>query len=131
MDMGERPLDKAEAKRNGEHMRTLRESRGWSRRRLAEMSNISPTSIRQLEAGERADGLPFNPRPFTLRQVAFAFGTPDGPELLRLYEMADMADQLEREFMGLDDLEARVNSPYKRELIRRIKSLVIDLALEN
>ena len=130
MDKDEITLDNLQFEQVGEYLKGARESRGWSQNRLAAMSNISPTSIRQIEAGKRLDGLPFNPRPYTLRQVAFALGTPDGPDLLRLYGLRSMADQLEREFMGLDDLEARINSPHKRDLVRRIKSMAIELALE-
>ncbi len=115
----------------GKQLRALREARGWSRVRLAKLADISESSVRQIEAGERHDGLPFNPRPFTLRQVSFAFGLPDGPDLLREFGLTDIADQLERELMGMDEAEARVGSPRKREIIRQIHSLTVELALED
>jgi transcriptional regulator with XRE-family HTH domain len=53
----------------GERLRRMRESRGWSRYRLALLSGLTGEGIGKLEEGESAD-----PRLSTLVKLAGAFG---------------------------------------------------------
>ncbi len=102
----------------GRRLREMREARGWSRARLADRAGLSESSIRFLEAGQRPDGKPYRPRPETFRKIAFVLGAPEGPEIVRLFGLAHVADRLEHELMSLDEVYDLIPSPERRSLLR-------------
>lgn len=60
----------ARYKRLGEKIRKLRKDRDWTQEHLAELANIDPKTVIELEAGKRA-----NPTLQTLNKLARALKT--------------------------------------------------------
>lgn len=114
----------------GADLRRRRERRGWSREVLAEKSGVSASAIQNYEAGERDGDPDFKPQPGKLRQLANAYGYPEGAEILQLFDLADMAEQFEREALtGADDF-GRL-TPGQQETLREINRLMVALVTNN
>lgn len=60
----------ARYKRFGEKIRKLRRNRDWTQEKLAELANVDPKTVIELEAGKRA-----NPTLQTLNKLARALKT--------------------------------------------------------
>ena len=48
----------------GSNIRRLREKRGWSQKKLAEMADLDRTYVGRIERGERRSGVPLTDWPF-------------------------------------------------------------------
>jgi transcriptional regulator with XRE-family HTH domain len=55
---------------NGAAIRSIREARGFSLRRLAGLAGIAPSTLSRIETGQRGTG------PVTIRSIASALDTP-------------------------------------------------------
>lgn len=114
----------------GADLRARRERRGWSRERLADLSGGSSSAIKNYETGERPDGEDFTPNKSKLREIAKAFGYPEGMEILQVFGFADMAEHFEREWLtGADDF-GRLTAK-QQEALREINRLVVALVTDN
>lgn len=112
----------------GRDLLERRKAKAWSRERLAELSGVSASAISNYEKGER-DGGPSRPQTFKLRQIAEAFGYPDGVDILRNFGEPEAADQLEKEWLeGPDDLAGLTSG--QREVVQEINRLILSLVLD-
>lgn len=111
----------------GQELRRLREARGWSRTHLKALSSVSESSIRNYEEGRRM-GEEFAPHRGKLRELAEAFGWPDGAEILKNFGEAAMAKQFEREALSDPDEEIFAGlTPRERDTVREINRLIVAL----
>ena len=111
----------------GQALRELREARGWSRKALESISTVSESTIRNYEEGKRMGG-DFTPNRGRLKDLAKAFGWPDGCEILRNFGETDMARQFEREALSdPDELILGNLSPDERDVVREINRLIVSL----
>lgn len=111
----------------GQELRRLREARGWSRYDLKMISSVSESSIRNYEDGRRM-GEEFAPHRGKLRELAKAFGWPDGAEILKNFGEKAMAAQFEREAFNDPDEEIYAGlTPKEREAVREINRLIVAL----
>lgn len=111
----------------GRQLRDMRDARGWSRQRLAELSDVSESAIKNYEEGKRA-GSDFTPNRSKLKDLARAFGWADGAQILRHFGEEEMARQLEREAMSdPDELVFAGLRPDERDVVREINRLIVSL----
>lgn len=114
----------------GADLRMRRERRGWSREVLEKRSGVSQSAIKNYEEGERPGGESFTPNRSKLRQIADAFGYPEGAEILQVFGFPDMAAQFEQESLTVPDDLGRL-TPEQQEIVREITRLVVALASDN
>lgn len=112
----------------GEDLRRRREARTWSRERLEELSGVSASAISNYERGERNRG-PNTPQRFKLRQIADAFGYPEGCDILRAFGEVEAADQFEQEALSGPDELADLTSE-QQETVREINRLILSLVTD-
>jgi len=62
------------AKNLAERVRKLRESKGLTQERLAQLAEVTTPTYQRLEKGFSASGEPLNPKAFTLLRVCRALG---------------------------------------------------------
>ena len=111
----------------GQALRELRDARGWSRKTLEAISTVSESAIRNYEEGKR-QGEDFTPNKSRLKDVAKAFGWPDGYEILRNFGEMEMARQFEKEALSdPDELILGNLSPEERDVVREINRLIVSL----
>lgn len=111
----------------GRELRRLRDARGWSRKDLEAISGVSESSIRNYEEGNRMGG-DFAPNKGKLRDLAKAFGWPDGAEILNVFGETEMASRFEKESLSdPDEMILAGLTPQERERIREINKLIVEL----
>lgn len=111
----------------GRQLRTMREARGWSRKDLEGISGVSESAIRNYEEASRM-GEEFRPNKGKLRDLAKAFGWPDGAEILNIFGETMMASQFEKEaLLDPDEMILSALTPQERERIREINKLIVEL----
>ena len=111
----------------GRELRRLRDARGWSRKDLEAISTVSESSIRNYEEGKRM-GEEFAPNRGKLKELAQAFGWPDGAEILKNFGEEAMAEQFEREALSDPDEEIFAGlTPQERDTVREINRLIVAL----
>lgn len=108
----------------GRELRKLRDARGWSRKDLEAMSGVSESAIRNYEEASRM-GEEFRPNKGKLRDLAVAFGWPDGAEILNMFGEETMARQFEKEAMSdPEEMILATLTPIEREGVREISKVV-------
>lgn len=111
----------------GQALRELREARGWSRKTLEAISSVSESAIRNYEEGKR-QGEDFTPNRGRLKELAKAFGWPDGYDILRNFGETEMARQYEKEALNdPDELVLGNLTPEERDVVREINRLIVSL----
>ena len=83
-----RNITKAEVElslRLGERLKALRDQRGMSQERVAELAGIATNTYQKYEHGESRPGTPMNPELYTLKALCRAYG-------IELSELLDIDD---------------------------------------
>lgn len=85
----------------GQGVREIREGRGWTQYELAKRAGLSQSVIRDVERATRNGD--YTPHPTTVNKIVRALGR-EGIDLLRKAGRDDLADYLENDHTGLNEL---------------------------